>query len=259
MTPKIIVSPINPDYSIGLVARWISPSFNRANKTLPFAESTYALFPELRGKIGEDMTDARIRKATAPSVKRKLKENKSLIQEKIGYLQDYFQSINDGLLTALADAHETEWPADCTQINCYVGYISRCPRDVVTKKLWVSCSMDNTEIIKAALHEMAHFMFYEKWKALCGAPLPRDLGRPSPRWYLEEMAVDPLLNDGRIQRILPLEHRAYPQFYSETIDGIAIMDHIKGFYENRNGIDGFIQEAFRFVEGNIAEIIVKCG
>jgi len=259
VTPKITVSKIDLEKNIDLITRWISPGFNRANKTLPFAESTYALFPDLRGKIAEGMSGAKIRKLVAPCVKRKLKENRGLIREKTDYLQAYFQNINDDLVTALADAHETQWPAGCKQIACYVGYIPRCPRNVVTKKFWVSCSMEDTKIIRASIHEMAHFMFYEKWKELYGEVHPKDLGRPSPRWYLEEMAVDPLLNDARIQKIVPLEHKAYPQFYTQSINGAAIMDHIKGFYANRASVEDFIQNAFRFVEDNIAEIIRKCG
>lgn len=259
MLPVITVSPIDPEYNIDLVARWISPAFNKANKTLPFAESTYALFPELRGKIGKDMSDAQIREIVASAVMAKLRENERLIEEKITYLQNYFGEINDALLAALTDVHETNWPAGCHEIACYVGYIPRCPRNVMTKKLWVSCSMDGEEIIKASLHEMAHFMFYEKWKDIYGPVLPKDLGRPSPRWYLEEMVVDPLLSDDRIKKIVPLEHRAYPQFYSETIDGIPIMDHIKNFYANRKSMEKFIKNAYRFVKKNIAEIITKCG
>jgi len=259
MLPVITISPIDPEYNIDLVARWISPAFNKANKTLPFAESTYVLFPALRGKIGEDMPDSQIRKIVAPAVMAKLQENESLIQEKIAYLQNYFQRINDALLAALADTHETSWPADCHEIACHVGYISRCPRNVIIKKLWVSCSMDDTEIIRASLHEMAHFMFYEKWKEIYGPVLPKDLGRPSPRWYLEEMTVDPLLNDARIKSVVPLEHKAYPQFYAESIDGTPIMDHMKNFYANRKSIEKFIKKAHRFVKKNIAEIIAKCG
>ena len=259
MTPKIAFSTINPDYNIDLIARWISPAFNRANKTLPFAESTYALFPALRGKIGEDMPDAQIREMIAPFVIAKLKENEALIETKISSLQAYFQNINDALLAALARVHETQWPADCHEIACCVGYIPRCPRNVITKRLWVSCSMDNEEIIKAALHEMAHFMFYEKWKGIYGTVHSKDLGRPSPRWYLEEMAVAPLLNDARLQSIVPLEHKAYPQFYSETIDGISIIGYIKDFYSNRKSIEDFIKNAYIFVEQNIAEIMAKCG
>jgi len=259
MLPVITVSPIDPEYNIDLIARWISPAFNQANKTLPFAESTYALFPELRGKIGEDMPCAQIRELVAPAVMAKLRENERLIDEKIAYLQNYFREINDALLTTLADVHETQWPADCHEIACYVGCISRCPRNVMTKKLWVPCSMDGEEIIRASLHEMAHFMFYEKWKDIYRPVLQKDLGRPSPRWYLEEMAVDPLLNDARVRSVVPLEHRAYPQFYSETINGIPIMDHIQDLYANRKSMEKFIKNAYRFVKKNLAEIITKCG
>jgi len=259
MTPVIAVSPIDPEYNIGLVARWVSPTFNQANQTLPFAESTYALFPELRGRISEGMTSEQIRAAAAPVVLAKLKEHEGLLEAKIAYLQAYFHNINDELLSALAAAHETAWPADCKRIDCYVGCLPRCPRNVVTKKLWVSCSMDDTALIRATLHELAHFMFYEKWKAIYGPVPQKDLGHPSPRWFLEEMAVDPLLNSAEVQSVVPLEHRAYPQFYSESIDGIPIMEHIKTFYAARESVEDFIRRAYRFVEDNIAEIIAKCG
>ena len=259
MLPVITVLSVEPETNINLIARWISPRFNRANKTLPFAEGVYALFPALDGKIDEDMSDAQIREKVTPAVLEKLKENERLIQEKVDYLQAYFHKINNDLLAVLADVHETEWPAGCRQITCYVGYIPRCPRNVETKKFWVSCSMENTKIVTASVHEMGHFMFYEKWKEIYGAVLPKDLGRPSPRWYLEEMVVDPLLNEAGIRSVVPLEQKAYPRFYSETLNGVAIMDYIKDFYANRKSVEDFIQNAYRFVRENVAEIVTKCG
>ena len=101
-------------------------------------------------------------------------------------------------------------------------------------------------------------MFYEKFKEMYGPVSPDNIKRPSPRWYLEEMIVDPLLNDKRIQKIVPIPQYAYQQFYTETIQGNTIMDTIKELYNTSSNIEEFIEKSYIFVKENIEEINRKC-
>ena len=72
------------------------------------------------------------------------------------------------------------------------------------------------------------------------------------------MIVDPLLNDKRIQKIVPIPQYAYQQFYTETIHGNTIIDTIKELYNNSSNIEEFIERAYTFVKDNIEEINKKC-
>lgn len=256
--PKIVVKQIDIETNIKIVTRFISPTFNKHNKTLSFTKRSYQLFPELVGKINNDMSDKEVREIVAPVVIKKLKENKEQIENRIIDLKDEFSKIGAKLLITLADVHETKWPDDCNYVYCYVGYIPMCPRNVRTKEYYVSCHSSLDSNLKTSVHEMGHFMFYEKWQEIYGPVAEKDISRPAARWYLEEMIVDPLLNDERIQNIIPGEQKAYKQFYTEMIDGLSIIGNIKKIHNNSNSIEDFIKKAYFFISNNIDEINRKC-
>lgn len=64
--PKIVVKPIDLDRNIKLVMCFISSSFTKNNKTLPFAEYICKLFPEPVGKINDSMNYNELRKVVHP-------------------------------------------------------------------------------------------------------------------------------------------------------------------------------------------------
>lgn len=256
--PKIIVKRITLEDNINIVTNFISPSFNRGNKTLPFAKYSYEIFPELVGLIKDDMTNKQVKEIITPVVKNKIKQYENEMKDTIIRLQKIFDKINDELLVSLADVHEINWPDNCKEIRCYIGYIPVCPRDIISKKFWVSYMMSDEEIIKTAIHEMAHFIFYEKWEDIYGEVSLKDFSIPSPSWYLSEMIVDPLLNDGRIQKVVSLKHKAYPKFYTETINGVSIIDNLKKYYKDSKNVEEFIKKSYDFVKDNLNEINKKC-
>lgn len=46
---------MNMELNVNLICKYVNPDFNRKNTSRPFAERTYLLYPELRGKITDDM------------------------------------------------------------------------------------------------------------------------------------------------------------------------------------------------------------
>ena len=72
---------------------------------------------------------------------------------------------------------------------------------------------------------------------------------PDPLWYLEEIIVDPTLNDERVRPYTLYENKAYPQFYiANKNNDKSIMAKIKECYGNhKNNIEEFIEEAYKIV------------
>lgn len=256
--PKIVVKALSEEKNIEFITRFISPKWNKTNQTLPFDELCYQILPELKGKITDEMDDYQVKEIVSPIMKKKLRDKNKFIESKVKELQEMFNEINDELLTALSEVHKVDWPEECKEIICWIGYLPVAPRDVITKEFWTSVHKDNKIILKNAVHEMGHFIFYEKFKAMYGPVSPDNIKSPSPRWYLEEMIVDPLLNDKRIQKIVPIPQYAYQQFYTETIQGNTIMDTIKELYNTSSNIEEFIEKSYIFVKENIEEINRKC-
>ena len=71
---------------------------------------------------------------------------------------------------------------------------------------------------------------------------------PDPLWYLEEIIVDPTLNEESVKRFTLYENKAYPQFYvPKPNDSESIMDKVKKCYKCRKNIEEFLNEAYKIV------------
>ncbi|BCN30948.1 hypothetical protein [Anaeromicropila herbilytica] len=246
--PKIYVEKMDLELNIKLICRYVNPEFNRKNKSRPFAERTYLLFPDLRGKILDHMDNEEIYKIVKPCVELAFMEKELEIDEKIRKLQTSFDAIQRELITNLIDIFDMKWPVEYERITCYIGCISSFPRNVITKEFFVSYEKDIDYLMMASIHEINHFVLFEKWKQMHGYNNDNEPLYPDTLWFLEEMAVDPTLNITCIQNIAPYPQKAYEQFYECMIDGISAENHIINMFTNRTSIEDFLNRAYDFID-----------
>lgn len=255
---KIHVQPIEVEVNASFITRYVSPEFNARNKSRSFDEGVYAMFPELQGKITSEMSMDDIYAIVLPVVTADLKKHEAGIQEKIIEIQEEFDHFIDKLVDGLYELFELENQNEMDHMKCYVGHLPRFPRNVMTKVFFVSFEAEEI-IYTGAVHEINHFYCFEKWKTMHGYNLPREPYHPEPLWFLQELIVDPTLNEPMIQRIAPYEQKAYPQFYNQSINGKPLMNYIKEFYQERKSMADFLDRSYDFIEKNIVEIRQKCG
>lgn len=248
LIPNIEVKKMDTELNIQLICRYVNPDFNRKNKSRPFAERTYSLYPELRGKIFDNMDNEEIYKIVKPSVEKVYSEKKLEIDRKIEQLQASFDKIQIQLMSNLMDTFEMKWPEEQERITCYIGYVSSFPRNVITKEFFVSYEKDIDMLMMASIHEINHFALFEKWKQMHGYDKENEPLYPETLWFLEEMAVDPTLNIPCIQKVAPYPQKAYEQFYECMIDGVSAENHIINMFRNRTSIDDFLNIAYDFIE-----------
>lgn len=248
MIPKIEVKKMDMALNIKLICRYVNPEFNKRNKSRPFAERTYLLYPELRGKILDDMKEDEIYKIVKPCVERVYIENELEITKTIEQLQSSFDRIRPELMSNLIDTFEMDWPIDQERIVCYVGCISSFPRNVMTKEFFVSYEKEIDFLMMASIHEINHFVLFEKWKQMHGYDKANEPLYPDTLWFLEEMAVDPSLNTPCIQSVAPYPQKAYEQFYECMIDGVSAEDHVKNMFTVRTSMEDFLDQAYEFID-----------
>ena len=248
MIPKIVVEKMDIETNIDFICRFVNPEFNRKNKTRPFAERTYLLYPELRGKILDSMDDEEIYNIVKPIVQQTFIDKKLEMEHKIKELQSAFDKIQQELMTNLINSFEMEWPEELEIITCYVGCISSFPRNVITKKFFISYEKDMAMLMMVSIHEINHFVLFEKWKQMHGYNRETEPFYPETLWFLEEMAVDPTLNIPCIQKVAPYPQKAYEQFYECMIDGISAEQHLINMYANRKSMEDFINTAYDFID-----------
>ena len=250
MLPKIIVEKMDMDLNVNLMCRFVDPVFCNKNKTRPFAERSYLLYPELRGKIADGMSKEEINQLVRPSVEKVYINQKNEMEAKIELLQSEFDKIQEQLMSAMLELFQLDWPKEQENIICYVGCISSFPRNVMTKEFFVSYEKDIPMLMMASIHEINHFVVFEKWKSMHGYDKQQEPLYPDTLWFLEEMLVDPTLNIDHIQRVAPYPQKAYDQFYERIIGTMSAEEHLIQMFTNRNFIEEFMDDAYAFIEMN---------
>lgn len=243
--PELIILPIDYDTNVNFIINYLSKD-KQKNTTRPFYDKTITLYPELKdiADISDDnLKNERIRQ----TVIKKLTDNEYEIKKRIDYFKEKFNTFIYDFIEAQCKLYNYEWKESQPYIYCYVGYIPFYPRSAEEKCFYVSYQ-DEERVFSGAVHEINHMIFFEKWNEMHGGNC-KEKQWPDPLWYLEEIIVDPTLNDERVKKHTLYENKAYPQFYEPNAkDGECIMDKIKKCYVQNEIIEDFLEQAYDIVK-----------
>lgn len=242
--PELKVSRIDYDLNAKFICNYCSRE-KAENKTRPFFEKTILLYPELADIYKNSDVDER-EEYIKEIVVKKLTGNQTEIDERIRYFSNKFNTFIPGFIEAQSRLFNYEWKESNPYISCFVGYLPFYPRSTEDKTFYVSYH-DEERVFSGAVHEINHMIFYEKWREMHGV-ISEEPKWPDPLWYLEEIIVDPTLNDERVKKHTLYENRAYPQFYTEDVKGDSIMSRVKECYKSSANIESFLDESYEIVK-----------
>ena len=241
--PKVKVEMINPEDNIRFIGNWLSKD-NQKNKTRPFYEKTITLYPELRDI--DQVSDAAGREAMIRrAVTRRLDENREEIEKRMAYFSDRFDSFIYDFIEACCRLFNYEWKAEHPFITCYTGYLPFYPRSTTDMCFYVSYH-DEERVFSGTVHEINHMIFFQKWNEMHGGGI-KEPAWPDPLWYLEEIIVDPTLNEEGVREHTLYENKAYPLFYEPDETGESVMDRIRKLFDSRTSIEDFLEKAYAAV------------
>ncbi len=92
------------------------------------------------------------------------------------------------------------------------------------------------------------------WKELYGYKGEKKPEYPDLLWFLEELAIDPTLNNSCMQDLLPIRHRAYDSLRAIEIEGKPITTHMQEIYDARSGLGNFPEQDYCFLQGHCKEL-----
>lgn len=249
--PELLVKKVDFNENIMYINNLLSKEFLSFNKSLPFADKVFGLIPELKTRITESLTDEERYNIIHSVVMERLNRNSDEIDKQVMNLQNKFNMFYNPFLERLLELFNLEWDKCQPQIICYLGCYPVFPRSVMTKEFYINYNTVDERIFTGSLHEINHFVLFEKWKSMHGYTKTVEPVYPEPLWYLEEIAVDPTLNEACLMEIAPYPQKAYQQFYKADREGISIMDRIKKIYNERSSIEEFLDKAYEFIAENI--------
>jgi hypothetical protein len=247
------------EWNINFISNLLQPELTIQNGSLPFRERTFGLLPELKEVIKISDDHSIIKNKVAKILKDKLYKDNSYIKEKVYMLQIELDKLRCYFLPELLQLFEIDWLESEPYITCYLGCCPVFPRKVVTKELWINYSTILDKALAGVIHEIDHFVLFNKWKSIHSNELVSEPEHPEVLWFLEEIAVEPTLNEPTIKKLLSYPQKAYSQFYTEKILGKPLIEHIMYFYQSRVSMADFLNMAYGFILANHTEIVKKCG
>lgn len=225
------------------------------NDTLPFLNRVFKMLPELTNEIYPGLTSDEIWNKVSQVINDRYINEEEQIQLKIQYFSGLIKS---NLLPAIQELtriynvnYETE--QRCT---CFLGFFNPFPRDVILKEFCIHYDVSDEVFLRSSIHEINHMMLFDKCKEMHGYSNNVEPSYPDVLWYLEELAIEPTLNDSRIQNIIPIRHDAYESFKNIIIEGSSLTYHIQDIYNRSECIEEFLDSAYAFVEQNKSIIII---
>ncbi len=224
---------------------------NSQNSPLNFYQFTLNLFPELKGKLKPNMSNKEIYMILDNEVKPTLQK----LQEKTDEIKKYqaiWNKVNNQIMKELEKQLNIKWPENET-IICRVGLLPVCPRDIMGRTFNVNYGMNPENIISTTIHELCHFIYFEKWKQIYPNYSEEEFDRPHIAWYLSEAMIDPLINNEIFKKYTNDGLSSYTVFYETEIEGKSIIDTLRD-YVNQNSIEKAIQMGYEFFKKHENEI-----
>ena len=105
-----------------------------------------------------------------------------------------------------------------------------------------------------ALHEIIHFVWFRVWQERF-RDSREEYERPSLKWILSEMVVDPIMRDPRLSQINPYfaDGCVYDYFYKMTVADQPVLEVLDELMRTRP-MDSFMKDAFALLSEHESEI-----
>lgn len=175
-------------------------------------------------------------------------------KEIIKKYQHNWNEINNEVMKELAKKLNINWPTAFPNVQARVGVLNSCPRYINQRTFDIKCTDDLNEMRMIVIHELCHFLFFEKWQQLFNDYDESHYNYPHIIWYLSEAIIDPLLNNEIFKSFTKIEIKSYNIFYKTMIDNESVIDHLRSIIFQKP-IDEAIIECYNFFINN--ENIIK--
>jgi len=182
------------------------------------------------------------------------KENKDKLIKRAEKIKKLWFPLNDKIMRSFEEINEIKWTKK------HEGFIARitlnpvCPRYLENNTFDVFYKSNDTEILDTFLHEISHFIFFEKIKEVYPKIDPKEFEFPHLVWKMSEMIPGIILQDKKIQNIFENKKLSvYDNIKKIKIEDKFILDILQNFYENRINFEDFIKKSYTFIKENKEE------
>lgn len=252
---ELVIGRTSLEDNVTKIAETIALALDRKNEMLPYIDRIVKILPDIKEMLPLIQADTGS-KAICSQIEvlliRRLAENAELIQERVQHFECLAQEKLEPALDMLLELFDLQY-ADKQVCRCYLGLYNPFPRNVLTREYWLYYGVSDEIFLRASLHEIDHMILFDKWKEMHGYAEGKEPDYPDILWFLEELAIEPTLNDERIQKIVPIRHQAYDSLKELVIEGESITEHIQEIYDTSSKIEEFLNRSYHFLQYALKE------
>lgn len=211
-------------------------------------------YPKLKEKLRK-IKAKKQRNKTTYNFFREMEKNKKLefIKNKKKFKKEWGK-INDKVMRTLSVIVETKWPKNSVEITCFLTLNPICPRDIKKRTFDLFYKSNIWKMKAISLHEILHFIYFEKWKQIFPKTKEREFEAPHLIWFLSEMVPPSIQKDRKIQKIFKHKPLVYKELEKCKINGKPLLKHIQEFYDKRKDFADFLKQSWKFVKKHEKEI-----
>ena len=128
-----------------------------------------------------------------------------------------------------------------------------CPRYLEKWMFDINYRKNIEDIIHTCIHEIIHFVWFEKWSEIFGASNTDEYNAPNTPWLLSEIAIDAIFKKTELKKYCYSDMPAYKHFYDVSINGDNLMEYFEKLFVS-NSIEDFMKKGNRYVAENKEKI-----
>ena len=239
---KFGVASIN--HIIGMINYFLNPKKGDWN----WSRTILNKYPELDNKLKNIKNKGKRKRIIRAFFEKFIKNNKTLLKKRARLFQREWDKINDKVIVALSEILEIKWPKKDKQIRALVSPNQICPRYIKERTFDVYFLSSIKEMKAIAVHEILHFLYFEKWKKIFPKTNEKHFNSPYLVWELSEIVPKAILSDKRLQKIFRHNPDVYKEYKNLKIKGKYLLDYINHFYFKRKNFEDFLRKSWTFMK-----------
>jgi len=213
-------------------------NFQTEEETDFWTEPLYHFYPVLKKDYVQSLVFEERKKHIEAVVREAYVDLEETLNQKREMYARHWEQHKKQIVGALSEAFEIDCEDLFNNMCCYISMNPISPRFLQEESFEVFYLNSERGALGTSIHEIIHIVWFYVWNQ-CFGDNYEEYERPSMKWILSEMVVEPIMRDERLSSINPYFPRenggcVYPYFYDMLLDGKPILETLYETYRNHN-------------------------
>ena len=242
--PKVEFSVVPLDKIFSLIHYLLNP----VKGDWDWSNAIYKNYPELKDKL-QNIKDKKERKEIEYHFFTEVFNKERIeLEKRAKIFQREWNKINDDIMLVLSKVIEQEWSEKDKKIFARISLNPICPRYIKQRTFDLFYKQKPKYMKSVAIHEILHFMYFEKWKKIFPKTNEKEFDTPHLVWQLSEMLPGIILNDKQVQNVFKYKFDSYKEYENVKLNGKPLLSYLQDFYDNRKNFADFLRKSWKFVK-----------